>query len=438
MDMHRLLSALVQLLVFIPGTASCYLCLKGRLRFAPAKTACLCAAVILPCSAAAALLYGMFSIDLNVTLLPSLALFFFLFRRTVDLDLPRALAIYVGVCAIETFPAQFAYAFDAALHPASGAADFSPEAALFQLGLSCLLLAAFTYPATRHFTRAVDSLDFPKVWYSTVALSSIFLIFNVLAVPRSYATIHTGRMYGLFLAFETGALLVLVGIYVLFYHNVSLIVEQAELKERSRLLEMQSRQYLALQEHMRQTAKLRHDFRHSIHLLASLAKQGDTDSIRAHIAEYESMLDSHAVANYCRNAALNALFGYYQEMAAAAGIDTDWSLELPEPLPFSELDLTGLFGNLMENAIAGCQTMPEGSRYFCLTAKVRHGNRLYVVSTNSFDGKTRTRKEGYLSTRHSGMGIGLASITAAAEKYGGSARASHSDKEFFMDIVLKM
>lgn len=271
-----------------------------------------------------------------------------------------------------------------------------------------------------------------------MVLSSVFLSFNVLAVPRSYATIHTGRMYMLFIAFEAGAMAVLVGSYVLFYRGASLILEHAELKQHSQLLEMQSRQYLALQEHICQTAKLRHDFRHSLRLLASLAEQGDTGSIRTHIAEYETMLDSYAIVNYCKNAALNALFSYYREMADAAGIDTDWNIELPEPLPFSEFDMTGLFGNLMENAIAGCRTLPEGSRYFCLTAEVRHGNRLYVVSTNSFDGKVRAGEEGYRSTRHGGMGIGLASMTAAAEKYGGSVRASNSDREFFVDIVLKI
>ena len=424
MEMYRLLSALPKLLVLIPGAASCYLSAIDRMRFTPAKTAALCTAVLLPYSAAAASLHAIFSMDLNRILFPSLVLFFFLYRRTVDLDLPRALAIYVGVCAIETFPMQFAYAFDAFLHPASGAADLSPEAALFQLGLSCLLLAAFAYPATRHFKGTVDSLDVPKIWYSTVVLSSVFLSFNVLAVPRSYATIHTGRMYMLFIAFEAGAMAVLVGSYVLFYRGASLILEHAELKQHSQLLEMQSRQYLALQEHICQTAKLRHDFRHSLRLIASLAEQGDTGSIRTHIAEYETML--------------NALFSYYREMADAAGIDTDWNIEFPEPLPFSEFDMTGLFGNLMENAIAGCRTLPEGSRYFCLTAEVRHGNRLYVVSTNSFDGKVRAGEEGYRSTRHGGMGLGLASMTAAAEKYGGSVRASNSDREFFVDIVLKI
>ena len=91
----------------------------------------------------------------------------------------------------------------------------------------------------------------------------------------------------------------------------------------------------------------------------------------------------------------------------------------------------------MDNAIAGCLTVPEASRYFCLTTQVRHG-RLYVVSTNSFDGKVLKGKEGYLSTKDNGNGIGLSAITAAAEKYGGSAKASNSNTEFFVDIVLKI
>lgn len=85
-----------------------------------------------------------------------------------------------------------------------------------------------------------------------------------------------------------------------------------------------------------------------------------------------------------------------------------------------------------------CLTVPESSRYFCLTSQVRHGNQLYIVSTNSFDGKVRKGKDGYLSTKRNGNGIGLSAIAATAEKYGGSAKASNSGTEFFVDIVLKI
>lgn len=432
------LSILLQLLVFIPGAASCYLSAKKQMKFTPGKTAVLCAALLLPYSLVFAALHVLLDIDTYVMFLPSLILFFFLYRRTVSLDLPWALAIFTGVCAIGTFPAQFAYSLDAALHPASGAANLSPEGALFQLVLSFLLLTTFFYPATRHFSRAVDTLDVPKVWHSTTILSSLFLIFNILAVPRSYSTLYAGRMKWLFPVFEGVALAVLVAIYLLFYQGSIVILEHTALKERARLLEIQSHQYHALQEHMRQTARLRHDFRHSVRLLASLAEHDDIDSIRKHLAEYQVSIDDNIIVNYSKNAALNALFGYYQEMASSADIETDWRIVLPDPLPFPELDMAALFGNLLENAIAGCRTLPSGPRYFCLTAEIRHGNRLYVVSTNNFDGNVKKDKAGYRSTRHNGVGTGLASIAAVAEKYGGAAKASNNDREFFVDVVLKL
>ncbi len=60
------------------------------------------------------------------------------------------------------------------------------------------------------------------------------------------------------------------------------------------------------------------------------------------------------------------------------------------------------------------------------------------MTTNSFDGRVRKGKNGYYSTRHNGRGIGLMSIAAVAEKYGGSARFSNSGTEFFVDVVMKV
>lgn len=438
MDMKSVFLALPPFLVLLPSAISCYFTMKNQLRYTLPKTVLVCLAVILPYSILAALLCTTFSIDANLVFLPSLIAFFFVFRYTVTASLPKCIAVYVGVCAVQSFPAQFAYAFDAFLHPMSGAADFSMEAAFFQLVLSCLVAAAFAWPACGLFFRIVDCLDTPKIWYSTTVLSSIFLIFNIVAVPQSYATLHAGRMLFLFPLLEGCMLAILTAIYVLFYLGTTVILEHAELKEHTHLLEMQSRQYRTLQEHMRQTAQLRHDFRHSVYLLSSLAEKGDIDSVRTHLAGYEARLAESTPINYCANAALNALFGYYHEMAVSAGIDTDWHIELPEPLPATELDMVSLFGNLMENAIDGCRTAPEGRRYFCLTTEMRHGSKLYIVSTNSFDGKVRKRKDGYCSTKHSGNGIGLTAIAAVAEKYGGLAQASNSDTEFFVDVALKM
>lgn len=173
-------------------------------------------------------------------------------------------------------------------------------------------------------------------------------------------------------------------------------------------------------------------------LLTSLAKKEDLKGIQAHLAEYGKVLQESTRLCFCTNAALNALLVYYHDLAVSAGVDTDWRIELPDPLPFTELEMVALFGNLIENAIDGCRTLPEGKRFFSLTAEIGHGNRLYIVSTNSFDGKVRKKRDGYHSTKHSGKGIGLSAIRSTTEKYGGSVRISHDEKEFYVDAVLSL
>ena len=438
MDMEKWLPAWLQLLVLLPIAASCYLPTKNQMRYTPLKTAGMCFALLFPCSLLGTWLHGTLRIGVNSILLPCLITFFFLYRRTLKTDLPRAVAVFGGVCGVHNFPLQFAYEFDARLHPVSGAGQISKEAALLQLILACLMPIAAARPSLQHSAWAVDNLDIPKVWYLAVALSAVFLIFNVLAVPYSYSTLYAGRMYSLFLLFECGALSVLILIYLLFYQGARLIAEHGRLKEHTQLLEMQMHQYRTLQDYMQQTKRLRHDFRHHLRLLSSLAGKGDLEGIRSHLAEYEIRMTENVPVNYCANGSLNALFAYYHGMAAQENIRTDMNISLPEPLTISELDLASLFGNLMENAIAGCRTLPERDRYFCLTTEVCHQNGLYVVATNSFDGIVRKGRDGYRSTKHSGKGTGLASITAIAEKYHGSADFSNSDREFFADVAMKI
>lgn len=437
MTARTFFNALPQFLVLFPSAASCYFSAAHQMRFSVRKTALLCAAVLIPFSLIGAWLCGAYGVDMNLFGLPALVLFYFLYRQTVTVSAPKALAIYVGVCTVQTFPAQFAYALDAHLHPDSGAASFSCGAALFQLALSCLVVAAAAYPAIGLLSHLVDALDTPSIWYTIACISSIFLILNMLCIPQSYQTLYAGRLYFLFIALETGGVALLAAIYFLFYRISAILMDWSALKERAYLLETQARQYGALRTHLRETARLRHDFRHSVHLLAGLAQKGDLDKLRAHLTEYEGKLAERAPVNYCANDALNALFGYYKASADEAHIRTDWRLELPDPLCYSELDLAALFGNLLENAIAGCRRAPEDRRYFFLASQVRRDGTLYIVSTNSFDGTVLKGRDGYLSTTHAGPGLGLASIEAVAEKYHGSARFSHNGTEFFVDVALR-
>lgn len=437
-DLYAYLTLLPQFLILLPAALLCYLPMRNRLRFSRKKTALLCLAIFFPYSAAAAGLCLVTGVDMNYILLPSLILFFVFYRFSVHADFSCTLSVYMGVLTLMSFPGQFAYGFDAMLYPESNAADFSIWGGLFQLGISCVFAALLAFPCAKIYSGLVERLSYPRVWYPLVAVHGIIFMFNMLMIPHSYENLYVGRIFSMFIALESVVLLLFIFLHVIFYHIADVVLKHAELTERSRFLEMQSEQYKRLQNYMRQTRLLRHDFRQSVHVLSALADEGDLPGLRAHLREYEERWNTDTPVNYCANSVLNALFNYYKGMADAQSVKTDWQLSIPDPLTVSELDLAALFGNLMENAIAGCMTADEDKRRFALSVEPRQGNCLYIVSTNSFDGKTGKNGEKYFSTKRAGEGTGLLSITTVAKKYSGYARFSDSDGEFFVDVMLKI
>lgn len=427
--MARFFETFIALAAVYPAAASCYLPMKHQLRYTPWKTFWICFVPLTLFCVGGSLVMHVTGLPSNA-LLPVLALSFLLFRITVRVDMSRLLAVYVGVCAIETFPAQVGNILNERLYPGSTPEYYSLEAACAQLLISCLMLAA-AWLMRRQLVRTIDELDFPKIWYCTLPLSGVFLVFNVAAVAETPVLVQAGGP--LLIVLVVCALALLVCGYVVFYQAAWLVMRRGELDRRDQLLEMQSRQYRDLWEHMQESARLRHDFRHTLRLLSGLAEKGDLDGIRGHLLEVERQ-QQELPAVYSGRPALDALFGYYHQLALQQGVETDWRVSLPETLRASEPDLAGLFGNLLENAIQGCATAVEGSRRFSLTAEVR-GKSLYIVSTNTFDGVIL---DGYRSIRHPGRGMGLQSIRAVAEKYGGFARFDHSGGEFMADVVLEV
>lgn len=436
MDKFIWLSVFAQFIIIFPSAISCYFPVKNQMKYTIKKTAIICIAVLVPYSLIGASVCAVLKINANYIIMPSLIVFFFLYYLTIKTNILKALAVYVGVCAVQSFSLHFSYAF--LQNPGYTEKIIPLQYSVLQAVISCLIVIIAFYPSCHYSAGMIDSLESPKIWNYTLIPSSISMFFNLVILPYFYSYINTEKLPVLVPLLEGCILMLLVSIYLLFYQGATIMLGHYELRERSQLLEMQSHQYHTLKEHMMQTSRLRHDFRHSVHLLSSLANEGDIESIKKHLAAYESELLKHMPANYCADDTLNALFGYYHEMAVLASIKTDWKTRITKPLSIPGTDIAALFGNILENAIEGCKTLPEGQRYFKLSVEIKQENSLYIVSTNSFNGYVKKTKDRYNSTRHSGRGTGLASINAVAEKYSGYSQIYNSDKEFFVDVMIQI
>ena len=143
---------------------------------------------------------------------------------------------------------------------------------------------------------------------------------------------------------------------------------------------------------------------------------------------------------YCKDHSINAVLNYYTDQAVSADIELTMRIELPEKLPFSDIDMCGMIGNVLDNAINACREVPPDDRRMMFTMMTQNDSQLLIVSSNSFNGKIKKLGERYLSTNRRGSGIGLTSISTTAQRCGGEARFSHDSfkKEFYVDIMLPM
>ena len=169
-----------------------------------------------------------------------------------------------------------------------------------------------------------------------------------------------------------------------------------------------------------------------------MAHAGDMDGITRYLHEYEQSIPPSSPLKYCNLSGVNALLNYYRDIAAEEQIQANWNIHIPALQRIPEPVLCALLGNILENAVSGCSTVPPHMRYFNLTIDMKNTHDLYIVSSNSFNGVVVKHNGEYLSTKHSGKGIGLSSIAAAAKEFGGTLVGSHTDTAFYMDGVIQI
>lgn len=427
---------LLPFLVLIPAAAFCYLPMKNQLRYPGWRIFAILAAAFLlvgGLSAVTLFLWGPSYFNLKYSL--ALFLCFLIYWRTTTAGFLKSLFIFISACCLISYIEVIAYLLEALSKP-NGAPDAaSPLATAYELGLCVIFGAVFAYPARKNLSWMVDHISLPIAWKLFLPFPVLLLAVNIYCVPVSYQNLYLGQIYGKYAAALGLSLVGFFLFYILIYELSRNLTDNAALQQKNNLLSMQTAQYQKQKLYMQELSRLRHDMKHTFHLLGGLAAEGKLEAIRSYLAAYQKELDIASPIVYCKNDALNALLNYYGQMAREMGVDCRWKLSLPENISISEVDLCSLFGNLIENALTGCGTLPQAQRYFYLTAEAR-GSMLYLVSTNSFNGKVQKRDKQYLSTKEGHTGLGLLSVKSIAESYNGILEVDHKEGQFLVNVML--
>ena len=87
---------------------------------------------------------------------------------------------------------------------------------------------------------------------------------------------------------------------------------------------------------------------------------------------------------YCKNMSVDAILRYYAGQLEDAGVSFHHSIEVPQKMKITDLDICRIFGNLLENAVRAVKADKETEEpYVNCICRVRMG-KLLIDIENSY------------------------------------------------------
>ena len=437
-EISAFLDELFSYTVLFPSFVLCYLPMRDQLRLHLPILGLLFAGIYCVLSTVGSYLTCRFGLDNNTLFYPVLIICFLFYHATVRVDLSRSLCVYVSICALMSFISNIAAAFECAFFPEAQINQISPINTIFSLGFGSVMAVTLASPLLRYGTKLVNEFGLRPIWYVMAWLMGGFLLINIGLQPTYYSVLREGTVFISYCAILGMMFALQLAIFFFFYQIVMTMMALETERQRVRILEVQEKQFQSQQAYLADTSRMRHDLRHTILALKGMADAGDQAGIADYLDRYVKSMPVNEVTNYCASNAVNATLNHFAHAAREEGIRTIWRINLPESCPVSDVDLCGILGNILENAIRACKNVPESDRSIRLTVTTMDEPNLYIVAANTFDGKVRRKGSTYLSTREGGTGMGLTSITLTAEKYGGSAHFHHEGCVFCTDVRIPL
>lgn len=227
-----------------------------------------------------------------------------------------------------------------------------------------------------------------------------------------------------------------------------LLHNSAEERKRQQQLQIQSNLDLqlsqaiweigVLRESQAMSVQYRHDLRHHLQYLSNCIANGQIDRAQNYISSVCGEIEAQKVQRFCENEAANLILSAFAGRAEKVGVKIDVQGRLPASVVVSDRDLCVLLSNSLENALHACQTVTQSADTRVIALQFRFAEkigRFFMQITNPCKEPVRFEKGIPVSDR-SGHGLGVKSICAIVERYGGGYQFFVENSRFVLRLFL--
>lgn len=224
--------------------------------------------------------------------------------------------------------------------------------------------------------------------------------------------------------------------YYLILYMLSETLKHARLKDAMRIAQTQAQIREALYaEDVSRAKRIRSDIFLPLAQLEKLAVSEDIQAIRTYIQNHLDRLTQATGAPICENYEVDTILRYYLNLYKENHVSVSVHANVSEHIFVSKMDSSILLGNLLENALQACLRQTDGEKFVRIRLEISH-TKLLLSIQNSFSGEIIKNDSGFLSSHHSGNGIGTVSVQNIVDKYRGTLRFYSHEQTFTAQVMI--
>lgn len=187
-----------------------------------------------------------------------------------------------------------------------------------------------------------------------------------------------------------------------------------------------------------QTRGWRHDYHHHIQTMKAYLELGKVDELDNYLNELDKDLTTVDTVIKTGNTKIDAALNSKISLAKKKNIQVNAKAIVPKELNISEIDLSMIIGNLMDNAMESCAKIEDESKRFIRVYIDVLKGQLYIYVMNSVGERLNKQGNKYLSTKSNEHGFGLMRLDNVVKKYHGYLNRQDETDVFATEIMLPL
>lgn len=237
--------------------------------------------------------------------------------------------------------------------------------------------------------------------------------------------------------FEVGAIIVLIVIiYIIMKYIFYKLVDKRIDNYQSDLV---TKHYNEVENIYKQMRGWRHDYHNHIQTMKAYLTLGKYEDMEQYLNDLDKDLTNIDTVLKTGNIMVDAILNTKLSMAINQGINIKAKVAVPKKIQISDIDLSVIIGNLMDNAMEAATKLENSEDRFVRVYIREMKEQLYISITNSAGGEVKKVGLGYISTKlGTNHGFGLKRVDSIVAKYNGFINRQNEEGVFATEIILPL